>query len=186
MNLNRCRLRLAAFSGLLVILLEAPFFPLEGTLETVESTDETIEQAQADRKAFFQKIEMQREAGNPFANDESTVAKLAVQKLDRVQWANTDVQAVLADLTLRSKEVDPGHVGIQFVADLPADLKETDKLGRVLNNNVCIVLGGKISIYDLLMDISEQTNLAFRVGKNTVIFRFWKPGDNLWVGLFAE
>jgi hypothetical protein len=179
MKLEPRYLRVTVFSLFLAVIVAVPFRLAEGRLET-------LEQAQADQKLFAQEMEMQKESENPTANDPSTVRKLAALKLDHVQWINTDVQAVLANLTFRSKDADPDRAGFQFVVQLPADPKQTDKLGRALSNNVCIVIGGKTSIYDLLMDISEQTNLAFRVQKGGVIFRLWEPGDCISFNMLDE
>jgi hypothetical protein len=176
MKLNFSCVRMGAFSILVGVFVAASIRSAVGRLET-------IEQARADQKLFATEMEMLRESNDPSANDPATLKKLGALKLDHVHWANTNVEAVLADLTARSKEADPDHVGLHFVVHFPADRNQKDKLGRTMEDNVCVVLSGKTSVYELLGDISEQTNLAFRVQKGTVLFRLWEPGDSFSVPL---
>ena len=170
MMLKRGILRKWAASILIGILVILPFRWVHGTIESVE-------QAQADEKLFAKEMEMAKEADKPGANDQSTVQRLRSIKIDDIRWQNTDVQAALADLKVKSKAADPNHVGFDFLLQLPADMKRTD---RLVNNNVCIVLPGKTSVFDLLNYISEQTNLSFQVQKGKITLKLWEPGAYMW------
>jgi hypothetical protein len=172
MKLKLRRLRILAFG----VLATMPFRLADGTVET-------IEQAKAEEKLFTQEMEMLREENKPDANDQPTVQKLRSLKVDDIRWRNTDVQAALADLKAKSKAVDPDHIGFDYVLRLPADMKQTDCLGRIVNNNICIILPGKTNVFDLLYYISEQTNLSFQVQKGRVTLKLWEPGAYMWLNL---
>lgn len=161
------------FIGLLVVL---PFRHADGRPESVE-------QAQADQKLFAQESEMVKQADKPGANDQPTVLRLGSIKIDNIRWENIGVQAALADLKVKSEAADPNHVGFDYVLHLPADMRQADCLGRLINNNVCIILTQKTSVLDLLYRISEQTNLSFQVQKGKITMKLWEPGAYMSVSM---
>jgi hypothetical protein len=176
MKLNFRNLRVALWGILFGILVGAPFRLAEGTLETAE-------QAKADQKLFAQAQEIMRDWNKPGVNDQQAVQKLQSLTVDDIQWRNTDVQSALTDLTIKSKTTDSDHGGFAFVLHLPANIKQTDILGRAINNNVCIILPGKTSVWNLLNYISEQTNLSFEVQKGNVTMKLWEPGAYTWLDI---
>jgi hypothetical protein len=77
------------------------------------------------------------------------------------------------ELAAKNKEVDPSHVGIRFSV-LLSPKTQKDVLDRTMERNVCLIFRGKKNFFDLLLAISGQTNLSFKVQKNAVTFMPWE------------
>jgi hypothetical protein len=145
---------------------------------------ETLEQAREDQAQTNLELKIIRQSNNVrHTNDQPTITKLGNLMLDGVSWPNITIKSALADLEARSQETDPRPVDIRFLVQLPQNSEQPDVLGRTVQRNVCIVIQKRISFFDAVAVLSEQTNLSFVVHKGQVLFRQWQPDDFIWLNL---
>lgn len=160
--------RLFLVLGLWVL---APSFQVVARVETVEQARQEQAQWQMEMKI------LQASNNAAHTNDEATLARLQSLHLDGLNWPNLSAKAALADLTEKSREIDPTHGGVHFVLDPQVNPRTLDVAGRRFENNVCVVMRKRISFFEALTILGEQTNLAFAVQRNEVRFRQWQPDD---------
>ena len=140
----------------------------------------------ADQSVLDRELLILRDSNNSHGtNDQPTIEKLKKLYVENVTWANVKLDSAMTDLATKTVEVDPTHVGLQFRICVPADPKQKDVLGRTFQQNICIVLKDRTSLFDLLIKISQQTNLSFGVKKNAVVFQQWKPDFFIWLSLVS-
>jgi hypothetical protein len=116
------------------------------------------------------------------ANDQQTKAKLESTIVENIRWSNIDIQSALDDLTYKLKEEHPGDSQLRFLLHLPVDMKKPDQLGRTVNRKLWIILS-KTDLFTLMLYISEQSNLSFRLQKDAVTFIPLEEGAYRWTEL---
>jgi len=136
----------------------------------------TAEEARIEDKQRAREMEIIRQSNNAnHTNDAPTLAKIGKIVLTGANWNGTDIRSVLMDLQARTGEADPDHAGIRFSLQFPTDPNKPDVLGRLASRRIYIILQSRQPLPWLLGDICEQTNLAYKVRKNEVIFLQWEP-----------
>jgi hypothetical protein len=103
-------------------------------------------------------------AGNN--SEAATTLKLHSLIIDRVNFNQLDIAAVMQFLAQKSKDLDPDHKGINFVL---ADLSHADPQHPV-RRSVSVVLDN-VPLSDLLTYITQQTNLKYSIEDNIVTFK---------------
>jgi len=96
------------------------------------------------------------------------VLKLKSIIIDKVDFNKTDIATVIDFLSKKSKELDPAKQGINFVLRLP-DAPESTASHVKVHREVSMTLDN-IPLIDLIMEISEQTNLKFTIEDYAVSF----------------
>jgi len=88
--------------------------------------------------------------------DDATFTKLKALKVS-VQWVNIPLEVALKDLSSKSQQADPDHLGIQFTAKIPSD---TQKVSITITD---------VSIHNVLGYIAQQTHLSIKIHKGEVV-----------------
>jgi type II secretory pathway component HofQ len=88
-----------------------------------------------------------------------------------VNFDKMDIASVLDFLSKKSKELDPEKQGINFVLQLPDDAaKNSDSTApRTKTHREVSMTLDNIPLFDLLQEISEQTNLQVSVEDYAVV-----------------
>jgi hypothetical protein len=98
-------------------------------------------------------------------------AKLNSIIIPTVDFDKLDIANALDFLTIKSKELDPDHAGVQFRLDLPSG---EDAKSSLANRKASVTLDN-VTLLDLMTYISAQTNLVFKIENNTVVFTPAEP-----------
>jgi len=93
----------------------------------------------------------------------ATMHKLETIVIDKVNFDKLDIATVIRFLAAKSKELDPNHVGVNFVL---GNISPTDHVHREVSMTL-----DNIPLSDLLQELKAQTNLNYSVGDNIVTFK---------------
>jgi len=94
--------------------------------------------------------------GTDATYDDVTFQKLKALKVS-VSWNNLSLKEALEDLTSRSQQADPDHLGIKFISKVPSDAQKV---------NVTIT---DVPIHNVLGYLLQQTNLRMKIHKGEVV-----------------
>lgn len=109
--------------------------------------------------------------GADSAEGKPVMAKLTSIVIPKVNFEKLDIDRVIEFLTTKSKELDPEHIGVKFTLRLPPP---GEKSPRRVYRQVSITLDN-VPLNDLLLYIAQQTNLVFKIEKDTVVFAPFDP-----------
>ncbi len=91
------------------------------------------------------------------------VSELQTVVIDKINFKKTDIAAVLKFLAQKTRQMDPTKRGINFVAGYIAP---TDGIQRQVN-----LTTSNVVLADLLVQLSQQTNLRYFVEDGAVYFK---------------
>jgi hypothetical protein len=103
--------------------------------------------------------------GADSAEGKMIVGKMASIIFPKVDFEKLDITAVVDFLNIKSRELDPEHVGIHFRLALPP---ASDSTPRRFRRVVWMTLTDE-PLQDVLAYVCEQTNLCYRIEKGVVI-----------------
>jgi hypothetical protein len=107
-------------------------------------------------------------SGLPAASPDDKQAQVTMHKLqgiviDKINFQNLDVAAVVQFLAQKSKELDPDHVGVNFVL---GNMDGATNVHRSLSLEL-----ESVPLSDLIREIEHQTNLHASINGNIVTFK---------------
>jgi len=100
--------------------------------------------------------------GSDSAEGKKILAKMNSIIIPRIDLDKLDISNVAEFMTIKSKELDPEHLGIQFRLELP--LEPDSRLHR----QVSVVLTN-VPLQDVLGFVLAQTNLRLKIVKGSAV-----------------